>query len=147
MEPVIVAATWSVERLREDMRAGLAGQSMEALNWRPYPEGNTISGLVSHMYESGNFLLRTGLGQEVVRERDAQFAATMTDAEAVLAHIDRSTENLLGLARSYTAEDLARQHDFRGLDVVGAWFVLHMCEHLQEHWGQIQTIRDLAANR
>ena len=46
MEPVIVAATWSVERLREDMRAGLAGQSMEALNWRPYPEGNTISGLV-----------------------------------------------------------------------------------------------------
>ena len=147
MDPLIEAAARSVTTLQQDMRAGLAGQSAEALNWRPYPDGNTISGLVSHMFESGNFLLRTGLGQEVVRERDAQFAAAMPDAEALLAHIDRSTENLLTLTRSYTAADLARRNDFRGNDTPGAWFVLHMCEHLQEHWGQIQTIRDLAAQR
>jgi DinB superfamily len=147
MEPLVEAAAWSVAQLQKDVRAGLAGQSAEALNWRPYPDGNTISGLVSHMYESGNFLLRTGLGQEVARERDAQFAASMPDTEALLAHVDRSTENLLGLAQSYGAEDLARGHDFRGNAVPGAWFVLHMCEHLQEHWGQIQTIRDLAAQR
>jgi uncharacterized damage-inducible protein DinB len=147
MEPVIEAAVESITTLQRDMRGGLAGQSAEALNWRPYPEGNTISGLVSHMYESGNFLLRTGLGQEVVRERDAQFAAAMPDAEALLAHVDRSTENLLGLLRSYGADDLAHHRDFRGRETVGAWFVLHMCEHLQEHWGQIQTIRDLAASR
>jgi uncharacterized damage-inducible protein DinB len=147
MEAVIEAAVRSVTTLRQDMRAGLTGQSAEALNWRPYPDGNTISGLVSHMFESGNFLLRTGLGQEVVRERDVQFAATMPDAEALLAHVDRSAENLLALARSYTADDLARRNDFRGNDTPGAWFVLHMCEHLQEHWGQIQTIRDLAAQR
>jgi uncharacterized damage-inducible protein DinB len=147
MDPTIEAAVRSVTTLQQDMRAGLAGQSAEALNWRPYPDGNTISGLVSHMFESGNFLLRTGLGQEVVRERDAQFAAAMPDTEALLAHVDRSAENLLTLARSYTAANLARRNDFRGNDTPGAWFVLHMCEHLQEHWGQIQTIRDLAAHR
>src|SRR5215207_5193326 len=106
MDPTIEAAIRSLTTLQQDMRAGLAGQSAEALNWRPYPDGNTISGLVSHMYESGNFLLRTGLGQEVVREREAQFAAAMPDAAALLAHVDRSAENLLTLARSYSADDL-----------------------------------------
>jgi hypothetical protein len=67
----------------------------------------------------------------------------MPDANALLAHVDRSTDNLVTLLARYTADDLARRSDFRGNDTVGAWFVLHVCEHALEHWGQIQTIRDL----
>lgn len=145
MEPLIEAAVASVTTLQRDMRDGLAGQSAEALNWRPYPGGNTIAGLVAHMYESGNFLLRTGLGEAVAREREIQFAATQPDADALLAQVAASTENVLALLGRYSAADLARRHDFRGNDIVGAWFVLHLCEHLLEHWGQIQTIRDLRA--
>jgi uncharacterized damage-inducible protein DinB len=143
MEPLVEAATRSLKQLQSDLRDGLTGQSAETLNWRPYPEGNTISGLIAHMYDAGNFLLRSGLGETVVRDREGQFAAAMPDANALLAHVDRSTDNLVTLLARYTADDLARRSDFRGNDTVGAWFVLHVCEHALEHWGQIQTIRDL----
>lgn len=142
MEPLIEAATRTIEDLRRDMRDGLAGQAPDLLNRRPYPAGNTIAGLVAHMYDAGNFLLHAGLGEAVARDREAQFAATMPDADALLAQVDRATGNLLALAARYTAADLARHQEFRGNATVGAWFVLHACSHLLEHWGQIQTIRD-----
>lgn len=144
MEPLVEVATFVLAKLREDMHEGLAGQGAATLNWRPYPDGNTIAGLVAHMFESGNFLLRTGLGETVTRERDRQFASSVPDAAALLAHIDAGAANLTGLAGQYTAARIAARHDFRGDDLPGAWFLLHCCEHLQEHWGQIQTIRDMA---
>ena len=142
-EPLIEATQTVLTKLQGDIRDGLAGQPAEALNWRPYPASNTISGLIAHMYDAANFLLHTGLGRAVQRDREAQFAAAMPDADALLAHVDRSTTSLLALAEAYTAADFARHGDFRGNDTVGAWFVLHACEHALEHWGQIQMIRDL----
>ena len=144
MEPLVEVATFVLANLRRDMREGLSGQDAATLNWRPYPGGNTIAGLVAHMFESGNFLLRTGLNEAVTRERDRQFASSVPDATALLAHVDASAANLTELAGRYTADHIDARHDFRGDDLPGAWFLLHCCEHLQEHWGQIQTIRDMA---
>lgn len=143
MEPLIAATTWEIEQLRRDLRAGLAAVPAAALNARLYPTGNTIAGLIAHMYDAGNFLLHTGLGEAVARDRDAQFAATVRDAADLLARVDRGTENLLALAARYTATDLARHQEYRGNTVAGAWFLVHACAHLAEHWGQIQTLRDL----
>lgn len=142
MDPLIEAATQTVEQLRLDMHEGLSGVGSEILNTPVYPGGNTIAGLVAHMYDAGNYLLHTGLGLEVVREREAQFAATAPDAESMLAQIDRSTANLLALTTRYSGTELAAHHDYRGMTIVGAWFVMHTCTHLLEHWGSIQTIRD-----
>lgn len=146
MEPLVEAATGSFQQLQRDLRDGLTGQAAEALNGRPYPGGNTISGLIAHLYDAANFLLRTGLGETVTRDREAQFAAAMPDADALLAHVDRSTANVVALLARYAAADLAGRRDFRGNDTVGAWFLVHACEHALEHWGQIQTIRDLHAS-
>ena len=143
MEPLIEATTGSFRQLQRDLHSGLAAQAAETLNWRPYDGGNTISGLIAHLYDAANFLLRSGLGETVVRDREGQFAAAMPDTAALLAHVDRSTENIVALLARYTAADLANRRDFRGNDTVGAWFVLHACEHALEHWGQIQVIRDL----
>ena len=77
------------------------------------------------------------------RDREAQFAATMPDTATLLAHVESVTTNLLALLQDYTAADLARHRDFRGNNTVGAWFILHACEHALEHWGQIQLIRDI----
>ena len=147
MEPQIEAVLVSLDTLQRDLHTGLAGQSVETLNWRPYPEGNTIAGLLAHMFESSNFLLHLGLGETLPRERDIQFATTTPDAATLLARVDSSIANLRQLAASYTAEHLATHRDFRGNDFIGAWFPLHICEHMLEHWGQIQTIRDLALSR
>ena len=144
MEPLIEATTIVLQKLRQDMHDGLAQASAATLNWRPYPDGNTIAGLTSHMFESGNFLLRSGLSETVIRERDQQFAKSVPDAAALLAHVDENTANLLDLAGRYDATIMAGRFDFRGTPIPGAWYLLHCCEHLLEHWGQIQTIRDLA---
>ena len=144
MEPLVEATMISLRQLQRDLRDGLAAQPADVLNWLPYPGGNTIAGLVAHMYEAGNFLLHSGLGETVTRERDRQFASSVPGADALLAHVDDSTGNLLDLAARYDAAALAARRDFRGTPVPGAWFLLHCCEHLLEHWGQIQTIRDLA---
>ena len=142
MEPWIEATTQTIEQLRLDMHEGLAGVTPEILNTPIYSTGNTIAGLVAHMYDAGNYLLHTGLGLAVDRDRDAQFAATILDAQTLLAHIDRSTENLLTLTARYTSAELAAQQEYRGNAIVGAWFIMHTCTHLMEHWGGIQTVRD-----
>ncbi len=142
MEPLIEAATQHIEQLRLDMHEGLAGMPPEALNTPAYPVGNTIAGLVAHMYDAGNYLLHTGLSLAVARDRDAQFAATIPDDQTLLAHIDRSTANLVSLTVRYTSAELAAHQDYRGNTTMGAWFVMHTCTHLLEHWGSIQTIRD-----
>ena len=147
MEPVIDAATTILEQLRSDIRQGLEGQGAEALNWRPTPDGNSIAALLAHMLESANFLLQLGLGHTIPRDREAQFAATAPDARALLSRLDEAWPRLLEAARTYTPETLAASHEFRGNAVTGAWCLLHTCEHLMEHWGQIQLTRDLYAAR
>jgi uncharacterized damage-inducible protein DinB len=146
MEPLVEAALFSLDTLRRDLRAGLVGQSVETLNWRPYSGGNTIAGLLAHMLESSNYLLHLGLGETLSRERDAQFATTAPDTATLLARVDGSLTDLRQLAASFTPEQLAARRDFRGDDIPGAWFLVHICEHMLEHWGQIQTIRDLATH-
>ena len=147
MEPVVDAATTILQKLRSDIRQGLEGQGAEALNWKPTPNGNSIAGVLAHMLESSNFLLQLGLGNTVPRDRDAQFGATASDAQALLSRVDESWPRLLDAARSYTPETLAASRELRGNPVTGAWCLLHTCEHLMEHWGQIQLTRDLYAVR
>lgn len=143
MEPLIGSALQEIATVRRDFRAEFVGVPTAALNWRPYSEGNTIAGLVAHMYDAANFLLHTGLGEAIQRDREGKFAASTDDLEALLAEVDRQTERILALAARYTADDLAREHHFRGMAITGSWFVVHACTHLLEHWGQIQMIRDL----
>ena len=147
MEPVVEAATTILGKLRGDIRQGLEGQVAEALNWKPTPDGNSIAGLLAHMLESSTFLLQLGLGNTIPRDREAQFAATAPDAGALLALVDEGWPRLLDAARAYTPETLAATRELRGNPVTGAWCLLHTCEHLMEHWGQIQLTRDLYAAR
>ena len=143
MDPTVEAATAILEKLRSDLREGLAGQSAAALNWKPASGANSIAGLLAHMMESGNFLVQSGLGRTIPRDREAQFAATAPDAETLLQRVDQGFEPILRGAREYTPEALAARRDFRGTEVPSAWFLLHTCDHLLEHWGQIQLTRDM----
>jgi uncharacterized damage-inducible protein DinB len=143
MDPMVETVTGALEQLRQDIQTGLDGQSAAALNWLPYPGGNTIAGLLAHMIESSTFLLATGRGETIERHRDEQFAATSPDAATLLAQVDAAWTALLASVRAYTPADFTAQHTMRGTPRSGAWFLLRACEHLAEHWGQIQLTRDL----
>jgi uncharacterized damage-inducible protein DinB len=151
MEPMVEAVTKAVERLRGDLHTALAGQSAEMLNWRPVPDGNSIAGLIAHMLESSLFLLQVGSGQPIAPDRqavrDAQFTMTAPDAATLLAQLDAGWEPILRGIGACTADSLVAEHDLRGNRYTGAWFLLRTCDHLYEHWGQIQLTRDLYAAR
>ncbi|MGN6566062.1 MAG: DinB family protein [Thermomicrobiales bacterium] len=147
MDPVVETVVGNLEQLRQDIHAGLAGQSAAALNWRPYPGGNTIAGLLAHMIESSTFLLATGRGETIERHRDEQFAATSPDAATLLAQVDAAWAALQARVQTYTPADFAAQYSMRGTPRTGAWFLLHIGEHMLEHWGQIQLTRDLYAQQ
>lgn len=147
MDPTVDAARVILEKLRDDLHAGLAGLDADALNWRPLPEANTIAGLVAHLLEASRFLLELGRGQTIPRDREAQFGQVVPDAAALLARVDAGWKSLLAAVRAYSASDLAATRPFRDRQVTGAWCLLHACEHATEHWGQIQLTRDLYAAR
>ena len=92
MEPLIAAATDELEELRSDMREGLAGRTTATLNWAPHPGGNTIAGLLAHMLESAQFLLRVGHGETPTRDRDSQFFA---EIESIPGLPEEEQEKLL----------------------------------------------------
>ncbi|HEY8490969.1 MAG TPA: DinB family protein [Dehalococcoidia bacterium] len=150
MDPTVTAARDLLAALRDDLCHGLAGQPWEALNWRPYPGGNTIAGLVEHMLESARFQLAWGLGREdpanwpPYQEVAARhFAALTPDAASLLDRIERGVDAVMAELCRYTAADLARELEAGGGRRTGALHVLLVCGHLREHWGQIQATRDL----
>lgn len=142
-EAVKQAVVAALEKLHADIQEGLEGLAPEALNWRPLPETNSIAGLLSHMVEASTFLLALGRGIPVQRDRDAQFAKSATGGAAFLAEVSAAWPGLVDAVRSYSGADLTAAREMRGRAVNGAWCLLHACEHLTEHWGQIQLTRDL----
>lgn len=142
-EAVKQAGVTVLEKLHADIQEGLEGLAPEALNWRPLPETNSIAGLLSHMVEASTYLLALGRGVPVQRDRDAQFAKHASDGAAFLGEVSAAWPGLIDAVRSYTGADLAAPREMRGRAVNGAWCLVHACEHLTEHWGQIQLTRDL----
>lgn len=137
------AATIVLEKLHADIIAGLDGLSPAALNWRPLPEANSIAGLLSHMVEAATYLLAVGRGVSIQRDRDAQFGRTASNGEEFLLGVSAAWPRLVDAALTFSASDLGAARDFRGRPVNGAWCLLHACDHMLEHWGQIQLTRDL----
>lgn len=137
------AAVGTLEKLRTDIAEGLAGLDADALNWRPVSGGNSIAGLLSHMLEASTFLLSLGRGMAGPRDRDAQFEKVAADGASFLREVEAAWPAIAAAAQSYTGADLAAARDFRGRPVNGAWCLLHACDHMMEHWGQIQLTRDL----
>lgn len=142
-EAVKEAGVEALEKLHADIQQGLEGLTPEALNWRPLPESNSIAGLLSHMLEASTYLLALGRGAPAQRDRDAQFAKTATDGAAFLNGLSAAWPRLIDAVRAYSGADLTAAREVRGRAVTGAWCLVHTCEHLTEHWGQIQLTRDL----
>ena len=84
------------------------------------------------------------------RDRDAEFAATANEADALLAHVadmERQCLALLDGAKdvdwSATRRTHPRPRAGAAEQVTGAWALLHALEHLREHAGQIALTRQL----
>jgi uncharacterized damage-inducible protein DinB len=119
----------------------------EAVNWKPTaPGANSLLVLVTHALASAeDHVVRKAAGKTVVRNRDAEFAATGGSSH-LTARADevrsRIADALAGLEGRLEEE---RESPFRrwpGKSTVRDSLV-HAISHTAEHVGQAQLTRDL----
>jgi uncharacterized damage-inducible protein DinB len=125
----------------------IADLDEEAVNWKPpVPSANSLLVLVTHALGSAeDHVVRKAAGKTVVRNRDAEFAAT-GGASHLTARANevrsRIADALAGLEGRLEEE---RESPFRrwpGKSTVRDSLV-HAISHTAEHAGQAQLTRDL----
>jgi uncharacterized damage-inducible protein DinB len=135
-----------MEKLHNQIKQAIQGLPLEALDWVPGPEMNSLSVLIVHTTGSERYWIGdVALEEASGRDRDAEFRAHGLDGDALKARLDSSLvyardalsrlpENNLALERFSTAW---------GESVTIVWALLHALEHLGIHLGHIQMVRQL----
>jgi uncharacterized damage-inducible protein DinB len=148
VDPFLASARTTLGQQRGAFEAVIASLPSEALDWQPTTGANSLAVLVTHAWGSAQAWTSRAAGQEIQRDRAAEFrargdAAALqallreggTRIDAALDAIDPATlghvcfrESSQGVAgREYTVADC----------------VLHAVEHAQEHLGQSYLTRQL----
>jgi uncharacterized damage-inducible protein DinB len=122
-----------------------------ALNWQPpVPDTNSIAALVQHVIGSNAAWLARATGEELQRDREAEFRSYATPA-VLRAAIEQSRAEvqrrfaLLANLDPLTPRTVRRLDAPDAAQVSAAWCVAHALIHTGEHWGQIQLNRQLHA--
>lgn len=151
------AATLTI--LRESfaaLRDTLDGLPPAALDWKPYPDGNTLAVLTMHSIAATRFWIAAGCGQPRSLaeyrsgERQASFEVKGRVAPDLQASIDGAVEQMAGLLGQGTAEQLERKLEWPedpSVKRTGAESLIHAIAHLREHVGQAWMTRDLWERR
>jgi hypothetical protein len=131
----------------------LDGLTATQLNWRPSASASSPYAIASHVIGSTSvYALGFGCGQDVTRDRAAEFAASGTEAEALIVAIRQLQRKIGdGLGR-LTAGAL----DERILPPPGLWgtgepreifrreALVESIRHAALHLGELRLTRDLA---
>jgi uncharacterized damage-inducible protein DinB len=148
MDPFLAAARTTLRQQQRAFESVIAGLPVEALDWQPAADANSLTVLVTHAWGSAEAWTRRAAGQEMARDRAAEFRARADAAalqallreggariEAALDAIDPAT---LGQVRIGPSTRPSEDEEY-----TGARCVLHAVEHAQEHLGQAYLTRQL----
>lgn len=133
-----------LERLIDDFTAAIDGLPVEALDWVPGPDMNSLCVLVVHTAGSARYWIGdVALGEPSGRDRDGEFRARGLDAEALKTHF--------AALKAYVRDALARLPDldladvgtraYHGKPISAGWALLHALEHTGLHLGHAQITR------
>jgi uncharacterized damage-inducible protein DinB len=133
------------------MRQVVQGLDLDALNWLPGADTNSIAQLLGHALESERFLTATAMNVAMTREREAPFHIIVPSVEDVLALIEQTASELDSVLNHLSAEQLAREVT-RTISTgettrTGAQWLLLAVAHAREHIGQALLTRQLYEQR
>ncbi|HEY6073501.1 MAG TPA: DUF664 domain-containing protein [Anaerolineales bacterium] len=124
----------------------LDGLPMEALDWSPGPEMNSLSVLVFHTTGSERYWIGdVAMDESSNRDRAAEFAVRGVTTEVLKKRLDDALAYAREALGRLSIGDLgaSRMDKPNGRTVTVAWAVLHALEHASVHLGHIQITRDL----
>jgi hypothetical protein len=148
VDPVVAKIAEQFKVVHGQLRDEVRGLSVEALNWKPAPETNSIAALVVHTLGSEAEVLRAVANVPGSRDRDAEFLATADDPDALTRQLDQADAYIDDLAARITADDLVamRERGGRGPQTGLHWLVTNY-GHAREHLAHIQLTKQLYAAR
>ena len=132
--------------LHTDMMKAVRHLPAEALDWVPFPEGNSLSVLMVHTAGAEKFWIGDVVANESSgRDRPEEFRVrnlTLQDLEARLNESLGYAELVVGKLELEVME--AKRIDPRnGQEVTVAWALAHALKHTALHLGHIQITRQL----
>jgi uncharacterized damage-inducible protein DinB len=136
--------------VHEGIGKTIDGLTLEAIDWIPGPEMNSLGILMAHVAGSEKHWFGDVIaGEQTARDREAEFRTRGRDAEGLRAGL----QEMLAYGRSVVGKlelaDLTSERipypDGRTMPVGSC--LLHILRHAAEHAGHMQVTRQLWDNR
>ena len=144
MEKFYAECLDNLQELHTDINKSLKGLSPEALDWSPKEGVNSITALIVHLTGSQRFLFSEVInGQNINRDRDAEFRAKGLGADELAKRLDDNVQYMSEMLGNLTRNDLERKCMFRTREVTVGWVLGHAIKHTASHLGHIQVMRDM----
>ena len=147
-DPFLAAARTTLRQQRQAFETVIAGLPVEALDWQPATDANSLTVLVTHAWGAAEAWTLRAAGREMARDRAAEFRAKadaaalqtlLTEGGArIEAALDAIDPAMLGRVRYGPSTQPSSDEEY-----TGAHCVLHAVEHAQEHLGQAYLTRQL----
>ncbi len=139
-----------LETLHADMNSAIAGLPVEALNWSPGPEMNSLAVLAAHTAGAERYWIGDVIARDDSnRDRAAEFRTQAVSAQALIARLDAALAHSRGVLEqlSLATLDEKRLAPRGGEEVTVAWALAHALEHTAVHVGHVQIMRQLWEQR
>lgn len=148
METTFIAAYMErLENLHGDLRQQIDGLSVEAMDWVPGVEMNSIAVLLAHTLGSLRFWIGDiALDEPSGRIRESEFETRGVSSPEMQQRLDASLAYARGAVTRLSVEDLEKvapvvPEAYEPVSV--SWVLLHALEHAYLHLGQIQLTSQL----
>lgn len=132
--------------LLERMDGIFSGLPVEALDWSPDPEMNSITVLVVHVAGALRYWLGELVGGEAAhRERESEFSAHGLSKMQLHALLNETQAQISRVLEKINPEDLASKHysTIHKEYFSGAFALVHAVEHTALHVGHMELTKEL----
>lgn len=144
MEPFFKDFYDRLSDLHNDMEAAIDGLSVEALDWMPGPDINSLAVLITHTAGAERYWIgEVAGGDPSARVRSQEFETSGRTAAELQELLARTLAHSQKVLSALTLDDLAeaRVAALQGRSCTVAWALLHGLEHTAVHLGHAQVGR------
>jgi hypothetical protein len=136
-----------LKELHDNLEQAIAGLPVEALDWVPGPDMNSLCVLIVHVTGATRFWIGDVIaGISSNRDRAAEFRARGLDEAALKQRLADTLAFVREVAATMTLAGLGDERTSAnrpGQNLTVAWALLHALEHVGLHTGHAQITRQL----
>ena len=141
MDPFFQVLADSFTSLHAGILNALELLPVEALDWKPGTEMNSIGVIIVHLTGAERFLIGDVImGEPSNRNREAEFQTSGMSKLDLIERLNQSNAYIAAAFEKLNLSDLetTRIHPRHGNQVSVAWALLHTLEHTGNHLGHIE---------